>query len=270
MNLRKEKCEWCGKMYVVKDSKASARFKFCCKQCEDEQYQAWHEYYDWWEEIEGEWDDYISDYVAESDEECPRKECWICAKENKKVYLAFKNRYLSWKRNHCWKKSFWEWDESSDSSSSGGGSCGGWGDSGGGIVKTILNLIIGVVVIWLGWKGVKGVWNMVFSGGDEVDVMATITESWEKHLEQRREAFEDGLPEKEVEAKGLRNYTLAEWEEKCLKEQEAKKQEEMKKKAEQGEEVSATQKAKEIGKEALSTVKGLGSKAKGFLHKITE
>ena len=99
-------------------------------------------------------------------------------------------------------------------------------------------------------------------------MMATITESWEKHLDQRREAFEDGLSENEVEAKGLRNYTLAEWEEKCLKEQEAKKQEE--KETEQGEKVSATQKAKEIGKEALSTVKGLGSKAKGFLHKITE
>ena len=100
-------------------------------------------------------------------------------------------------------------------------------------------------------------------------MMATITESWEKHLDQRREAFEDGLSENEVEAKGLRNYTLAEWEEKCLKEQEAKKQEE-KKEAENGEKVSATQKAKEIGKGALSTVKGLGSKAKGFLHKITE
>ena len=73
MNLRKEKCNWCGKMYVVKDSKAIKRFDFCCKQCEEERNQAGDEWLDWWEEIKDEWCRYISIYVAESDEECPRK-----------------------------------------------------------------------------------------------------------------------------------------------------------------------------------------------------
>lgn len=281
MNVRKEKCQWCKKMYAVKDSNAPDRFRFCSKKCEAEYDQAHDDCDKWWIEITNAWNSYVSEYEPEEDEELP---CvlWSMSGANKKDYLAFKKRYLSWKRNHCWKKSFWEEDESSDSSSSEGGSggCGGGSgsggrgggsSSGGGIGKTILNLIILAVIVWLGWKGVKGVWNRMFSSGGEVDIMATITESWENHLDQRREAFEDGLSENEVEAKGLRNYTLAEWEEKCLKEQEAKKQAEMKKAAEdEKEKVSATQKAKDIGKEALSTVKGLGSKAKGFLHKITE
>lgn len=274
MQLRMCKCTWCGKEYALKDSKSSSPSVHCSRACDDEYSNARKEYKKWDEEISDAWSKYTDDYVPEDDEEMPCL-CFSVSwadPVSRREFEAFRRHYHAWKHNHCWKKSFWDWNESSPSSFSGGSGRGDGGSSGsgGGIGKTILNLIIVVVVIWLGWKGGKGVWNMVFSGGDEVDVMATITESWEKHLEQRREAFEDGLPEKEVEAKGLRNYTLAEWEEKCLKEQEAKKQAEMKKKAEQGEEVSATQKAKEIGKEALSTVKGLGSKAKGFLHKITE
>lgn len=277
MKLREKKCRWCEKMYVYKDSNAAHDPTcFCSKKCEAEKEQAEDDCDKWVDEIEDAWTKYESDYEPEEDEVNPYDFSHCCSRcpSSRREYEAFQQRYRAWKRNHCWKKSFWAWDESSSSSFSGrvSGSRstrGGGGGSGGGLGKTVLNLVIVAVVIWLGWKGIKGVWNWMFSGGGEVDVMATITESWEKHLDQRREAFEDGLPEKEVEAKGLRNYTLAEWEEKCLKEQEAKRQEEMKQ-AEEGEKVSATQKAKEIGKEALSTVKGLGSKAKGFLHKITE
>ena len=224
MNVRKEKCDWCEKMYAVKDSNAPDRFSFCSKKCEAEYDRAHDDCDKWWIEITNAWNSYVSEYEPEEDEELP---CvlWSFSGSNKKDYLAFKKRYLSWKRNHCWKKSFWDENESSDSSSPGGGFGGGGGGSNSddSIGKTILNLIIVVVVVWLGWKGIKGVWNWIFSSGGEVDMMAMITESWEKHLDQRRKAFEDGLPEKEVEAKGLRNYTLAEWEEKCLKEQEAKR-----------------------------------------------
>ena len=276
MQLRMCKCTWCGKEYALRDSKSSSPSCHCGKSCDEEYSRAQKEYEKWRDEITDAWDKYEEDYEPEDDEGNPCLCLW-CRPASRRAYEAFKERYHAWKRNHCWKKSFWKWDKSSSSSFSGGvsggrsgRSGGGSGSGGGGIGKAILNIVIVAVVIWLGWKGVKGVWNWMFSGGGEVDVMATITESWEKHLDQRREAFEDGLSENEVEAKGLRNYTLAEWEAKCLREQEAKMQEEMKKETEQGEEVSATQKAKEIGKEALSTVKGLGSKAKGFLHKITE
>ena len=278
MKLRTGKCRWCGKEYVEKDSNASVG-GMCSEACAKKWRKAREKCEEWNEEILAAWSKYERDYEPEDDEEDPSSRydtvCVDCP-SNRSEYEAFRERYSAWKHNHCWKKSFWEKDESSSSSFSGGvsggrgtRSGGGSGSGGGGIGKVILNLVIVVVVIWLGWKGVKGVWNWMFSGGGEVDMMATITESWEKHLDQRREAFEDGLSENEVEAKGLRNYTLAEWEEKCFKEQEAKKQEE-KKEAENGEKVSATQKAKEIGKGTLSTVKGLGSKAKGFLHKITE
>lgn len=274
MKLREKKCYWCEKMYVYKDSNAAHDpTRFCSKKCEAEKEQADDDCDKWVDEIEDAWTKYARDYEPEEDEVNPHDFSICCSRmpSSRRGYEAFQQRYRAWKRNHCWKKGFWAWDESSSSSFSGGGGRSSRSSSGsdGGLGKTILNFIIVAIVIWLGWKAVKGVWNWIFSGGGEVDMMATITESWEKHLDQRREAFEDGLSENEVEAKGLRNYTLAEWEEKCFKEQEAKKQEE-KKEAENGEKVSATQKAKEIGKGALSTVKGLGSKAKGFLHKITE
>ena len=281
MKLREKECYWCEKMYVYKDSKANNPTLYCSKRCEAEKDQADDDCGKWVDEIEYAWAQYESDYEPEEDEVNPHdfSDCCRRCPSSRRKYEAFQERYRAWKRNHCWKKSFWEWDEFTSSSCSGGvsggrstRSGGGSGSGGGGIGKVILNLVIVAVVVWLGWKGIKGVWNWMFSDGGEVDIMATITESWEKHLDQRREAFEDGLSENEVEAKGLRNYTLAEWEEKCLKEQEAKKQEAMKQAAEEGEKEkdSATQKAKDIGKEALSTVKGLGSKAKGFLHKITE
>lgn len=44
-------------------------------------------------------------------------------------------------------------------------------------------------------------------------------EKWEGHLERRREAFDDGMSERAVELKGLRNYTWDEWQEKSRKEQ---------------------------------------------------
>ena len=226
MKLRTGKCRWCGKEYVEKDSNASVG-GMCSEACAKKWRKAREKYEEWWEELDDAWDKYARDYEPEKGEmgpyflAFPFHECPY----NRREYEAFQERYRAWKHNHCWKLSFWEWDKSSDSSSAGGGSCGGGGgsSSGDGLGTTILSLIIVIVVIWLGWKGVKGVWNWIFSGGGEADMMATITESWEKHLDQRREAFEDGLSENEVEAKGLRNYTLAEWEEKCLKEQEAKR-----------------------------------------------
>ena len=103
----------------------------------------------------------------------------------------------NWYR-YCSKECEDESKEKDAESSSGGGSLGGM----------VLKLIGIVVAVWIGWLVLKGCWNGMFHGGkDEVITEAAIMEKWEEHLEKRREAFDDGKPEKEIEAKGLRNYT---------------------------------------------------------------
>ena len=139
----------------------------------------------------------------------------------RQVYPEFKKRYKQWKRNHCWKKSFWELDGfAGDSTISHGG--GGGGGGAGGLVMLVLKGIGILVAVWIGWAVIKGVWNGIFGGGGSEEITeAAIMEKWQEHLEKRRDAFDDGLPEKEIEAKGLKNYTWEEWQEKFKKEHEA-------------------------------------------------
>ena len=85
------------------------------------------------------------------------------------------------------------------------------------MVTLVLKGIGILVAVWIGWAVIKGVWNVIFSGGgSEVITEAAIMEKWQEHLEKRRDAFDDGLPEKEIEAKGLKNYTWDEWQEKVF------------------------------------------------------
>ena len=143
--------------------------------------------------------------------------------------------------------------------------------SGGGLGGMVLKLIGIVVAAWLAWIVLKSGWNWMFGGGgDEVITEAAIMEKWEEHLEKRREAFDDGKPEKEIEAKGLRNYTWDEWQEKFRKEHEsADKPKVEKKELLGGGEDSAVKKAKEIGDQAMSAAKGLGDKAKELWQNVT-
>ena len=120
-----------------------------------------------------------------------------------------------------------------------------------------LGLIILVALCWGGWRGYK--WLFGERGGSEVISEAEIIEKWQEHLEKRRDAFDDGLPEKEIEAKGLKNYTWDEWQEKFKKEHEAQAKQEG----------SDKTRAQEIGEQALSTAKDLGDKAKGLWQSIT-
>ena len=114
-----------------------------------------------------------------------------------------------------------------------------------------------IALCWGGWRGYK--WLFGERGGSEVITEAEIMEKWQEHLEKRRDAFDDGLPEKEVEAKGLKNYTWDEWQEKFKKEHEAQAKQEG----------SDKTRAQEIGEQALSTAKDLGDKAKGLWQNIT-
>lgn len=216
MEVRKGKCFWCERTYALKDSTASDREMYCSENCEAECKKAAKEYDKLWHEIVDEWHKYEADYEPEEDEDCPwdwasyGSEFRTIKLHSRRKHLAFKKRYQKWKTNHCWKESFWAWDEDSDESS-GGSFFGGGGDGGSsasGCFMAALKLIGIAVAVWIGWLVLKGCWNGMFHGGkDEVITEAAIMEKWEEHLEKRREAFDDGKPEKEIEAKGLRNYT---------------------------------------------------------------
>lgn len=121
----------------------------------------------------------------------------------------------------------------------------------------VLGLLILIALCWGGWRGYK--WLFGERGGSEVITEAEIMEKWQEHLEKRREAFDDGKLEKEIEAKGLKNYTWDEWQEKFKKEHEAQAKQEG----------SDKTRAQEIGEQALSTAKDLGDKAKGLWQSIT-
>ena len=253
MEVRKEKCSWCERTYAVKDSTAFQRNWYCSEECEAEYKRACTECEKWWDEIRAAWDKLREEYEPEEDEDTPcYSDCCTPSPDNKRMYLAFKKRYQKWKTNHCWKKSFWAWDEDSDESLD-------FSFGGGGIGKTILNIIVFVLVIWLGWTGIKCGWKFLFGGGDETDVAAARLKGWQQHLEQRCDAFDDGMSEKEVEAKGLRNYTWDEWQEKFKKEQESQDKKE----------APGTTRVQEIGEQALSAAKGLGEKAKSLWQNIT-
>lgn len=279
MEVRKGKCIWCERTYAVKDSTASNRERYCSEGCEAERRLACKECRAWCREI-GEVADKLRDeYELGEDETCfgynnfvnlDRQNLTYYPK-SKRAYLAFKKRYQKWKTNHCWKESFWAWDEDSDESSGSsffGGGGGDGGSSASGCFMAALKLIGIAVAVWIGWLVLKGCWNGMFHGGkDEVITEAAIMEKWEEHLEKRREAFDDGKPEKEVEAKGLRNYTWDEWQEKFRKEHETAKEPSAVKSS--GEDVSIAQTEKEIGKQAQSTAKEIGDKAKGMWQSIT-
>lgn len=213
MKVRTNVCEWCEAEYAVKDSTASHRDRYCSAECEGEKVSADKECRAWDNEIHNAWHKYKAEYVPSEDEEDPSingEDNCACTShpDSKREYLAFRDRYLKWKNSHCWKKSFWEWDGSSPTSFSGGGSGSGFG---GGIVKAILNVVVVVFVSWLVWKVIKCGCDLFFGGGRDVDPKVEMVKTWKKHLEKRREAFSDGLSEKEVDAKGLINYTWEEW-----------------------------------------------------------
>lgn len=274
MEAIKKKCIWCGRTYAVKDSTASHRDRFCSEECQSERRRAFGECDKWVLEIVEAYNKLWEEgYQPEEDE------TWTGAYEDffqysddghrylksRRAYLAFKTRYQKWKSNHCWKKSFWKWDE--DESSDGLFS----GEDGEGCVKVILKLIGILVAVWIGWAVIKGVWNGIFGGGGSEEITeAAIMEKWQEHLEKRRDAFDDGLSEKEIEAKGLKNYTWDEWQEKFKKEHEAAdKPKAEKKEATDDKEGSVAQKTKEIGDQAVSAEKGLGDKAKSLWQNLT-
>ena len=69
------------------------------------------------------------------------------------------------------------------------------------------NVIGGVVLILL----LIIVIGVIFSKSEDANDPAVKMAKWEEHLEKRRAAFAEGLSEEGVEARGLKNFTWEEW-----------------------------------------------------------
>ena len=69
------------------------------------------------------------------------------------------------------------------------------------------NVIAGVVLILL----LIIVIGVIFSKNEDANDPAVKMAKWEEHLEKRRAAFAEGLSEEGVEARGLKNFTWEEW-----------------------------------------------------------
>lgn len=89
---------------------------------------------------------------------------------------------------------------------SGGGSSSS--SSGSGFANSIMgNVIAGIVLILL----LIVVIGVIFSKNEDANDPAVKMAKWEEHLEKRRAAFAEGLSEEGVEARGLKNFTWEEW-----------------------------------------------------------
>lgn len=90
----------------------------------------------------------------------------------------------------------YESDGGSSSSSSGSGGMGVVGNVIGGVVLILLLIIV---------------IGVIFSKSEDANDPAVKMAKWEEHLEKRRAAFAEGLSEEGVEARGLKNFTWEEW-----------------------------------------------------------
>ena len=90
----------------------------------------------------------------------------------------------------------YESDGGSSSSSSGSGGMGVVGNVIGGVVLILLLIIV---------------IGVIFSKNEDANDPAVKMAKWEEHLEKRRAAFAEGLSEEGIEARGLKNFTWEEW-----------------------------------------------------------
>ena len=68
--------------------------------------------------------------------------------------------------------------------------------------------IVGMILAFLVVCGILG---MLFCKNEDANDPAVKMAKWEEHLEKRRAAFAEGLPEEGVEERGLKNFTWEEW-----------------------------------------------------------
>lgn len=117
---------------------------------------------------------------------------------------------------------------SSESSSSGSDS-----DLSPGCSSVLGKIITGVFVI----LGLIVVLAVIFGKNENPNDPAVKMEKWHEHLEKRRAAFAEGLPEEGIEARGLKNYTWEEWQTRNQKAQEKTPEKEVKQKTKSLEEL---------------------------------
>ena len=84
----------------------------------------------------------------------------------------------------------------------------GGGSSSSGELPSGCVKIVGMVLAFLVVCGILG---MLFCKNEDANDPAVKMAKWEEHLEKRRAAFAEGLSEEGVEARGLKNFTWEEW-----------------------------------------------------------
>lgn len=86
---------------------------------------------------------------------------------------------------------------------SGGGSSSS-GSGGTGVVGSIITVVVLILLLII-------VLAAIFSKDEDASDPAVKMAKWEEHLEKRRAAFAEGLSEEGVEARGFKNYSWEEW-----------------------------------------------------------
>lgn len=84
----------------------------------------------------------------------------------------------------------------------------GGGSSSSGELPSGCVKIVGMILAFLVVCGILG---MLFCKNEDANDPAVKMAKWEEHLEKRRAAFAEGLSEEGVEARGLKNFTWEEW-----------------------------------------------------------
>lgn len=84
----------------------------------------------------------------------------------------------------------------------------GGGSSSSGELPSGCVKIVGMI---LAFFVVCGILGMLFCKNEDANDPAVKMAKWEEHLEKRRAAFAEGLSEEGVEARGLKNFTWEEW-----------------------------------------------------------
>ena len=98
------------------------------------------------------------------------------------------------------KRAAYESEDESDSGDVSSLTSSGGGGIGSAIVGGVVVIIVVIIIL-----------GAIFGKNEDMSDPAVQMDKWAEHLEKRRTAFEEGLSEEAVEARGLKNYTWEEW-----------------------------------------------------------
>ena len=152
--------------------------------------------------------------MATIDLGCGRYKCDWCGKEytwhGRPIFTAWQQKYCCAKHREEAEGSKAEKKaarEEEEYESGGGGSSDSEPIISEGCSSVLGKIVIGVCAL----LGLMMVLIVIFGKNEDANDPAVKMAKWEEHLEKRRAAFAEGLSEEGVEARGLKNFTWEEW-----------------------------------------------------------